>query len=905
MSVDKVKIHFWSLILSIFIFGLSAYASDSLETIYQIQADFRNIKQRTFPIEMRAIVTNHSTQAISNVVWMIYPNRFLKELPNINDLNYRRIYPNGFSSGELHIESLQEEGLEVVKKLQIISKPSIPEKTLYRLELEKPLAPRETRTFQFVMKLHVPKKYGSFGYYNDRLTMSGGWTPYLVSFRDGEFEPTDQSPQANWEVTLTTDCAMVIGNEVVQQPVDQKTFLRVNTGQFPLQIGKHLQIKQYIHKGYQLKTVVEERRPEKIVKSIESIFDPWVEYVEELKADPSATSRSLTFVQAPLREMLGVDAGDMSFFSDRAYKVIQVLKQFHNVPLIRMMFSQMIYPQVLKKENARDYFWVNEVVSTQLAEDFLQTQHYKIRDARKLGVMRMFSIFPLIDQLIHTPQFAFFDVFYNFSYPYDPVRDEFMRFQQRRQYGKSVITHMEDELGAQTVKDIVLEYIRSPDQNFLEISEKYTGKKLQERFSHWTSQRPVLNYKLSKIKSKKLPDGYDSSVLVQKESNKPIQEPVEIKVTEKNGKSQTVVWDAKDSEEIFHFKTKSKLDVVEVDPRQRLLETKLSDNRRPPYWKFVLTEFFMEYDFNSNHPLLFAQSQLRKKYGGQDRYNLGGFYQVDSYGINIGYSRLFGRSLDSLRLSHGLGFQYGFSRLNPDDVFVDANPDQIVRMTDSGFLSTVTMSYFFGNQISYTNPLQGEYGGIAFTYGSSYLGGQFDFYEISASASKVLMLHPSHLLAFKGLVGTSGPDDMPSQVQFRLGGITAMRGLGIGEEKYIGRNMVLFSGEYRHFLIQDIDINLGIFRVRDIQGALFTDAGRVTNTVQENANALVIGNSVKRTSMNDLFDVRDFSTDVGYGLRFFVEYLGVSPALIRFDLARSISDHQQGYRFYFGVTQSF
>jgi hypothetical protein len=734
--------------------------------------------------------------------------------------------------------------------------------------------------------------------------MSGGWTPYLASYRDGTFHPTDQSPRADWNVTILADDTIVAGSQVVQGGAASE-FQRTNIGQFPIQIGKHLKSRETESNGFKLLTVVDERKPEKVIGPFNSIFNPWSEYVNQLGAAQGQTAKNVTFVQAPLREMLSVDAQDMSFFSDRAYKLIGLLHQFHNVPLIRMMFSQWIYPQILKKENDQDYYWINEVISNQLTEDFLQTQQYKTRDARKLGIVRVFSVLPLIDQLIHTPQFAFFDVFYNFSYPYDPVRDEFVRFQHRRQFGKSVISHMVDELGENAVHDLIHAYIQSPDKTFLQVAEEISGKKLPDRFDHWTAQRPALNYKLRKVRSKKTEDGYKGTMLIEKESSRTVQEPVEIHIREKNGKSQTLIWDSKETQQTFEFETKSKVKSVEIDPRQRLLETKLSDNRKPPYWKFVLTEMFLEYDFNANQPLVFVQSQIRKKYGGQDRYRIGGYYQADAYGTNVGYVRLFGRSLDTLRTSHGIGLQYGFSRLNTDDVFVNATPDQIIRVTDSGFLSSVTASYFFGNQLSYTNPLQGEYGGVAITYGSSHLGGEFDYYQATASAAKVIMLHPSHLLAFRGVLGVSGPNDMPSQIQFRLGGLTSMRGLGLSEEKYIGRNILLLSGEYRHFLVQDMDLNLGLFRVRDIQGAIFTDVGQVTDTVQERADEAVFGAAASNTTFSDVFKVQDFETDAGYGLRFFVDYLGVSPALLRFDLARSISDQNQGFRFYFGVTQSF
>lgn len=904
--LDKAKTQLWKAWIGISIAWLPivAFAQEDLERSYSIRADLRNIEQRVFRIEMDATITNKTQNTLKELLWMLYPNRFMEQLPNLNDLNYRRIYPDGFSGGGIHIDSLTENNVNLAPQFLTTSFKPLPENTLYTLKLEKPLTPKETRTFHFVLTLTVPEKFGSFGYYEDRLTMSGGWTPYLISYRNGTFFPTDQSPKAKWKVTVLSNAPYVVGSEVVRD-VPEKTFERENLGQFSIQIGKHIKDKKFEQSGFLLQTVVDERKPDKVLSSVKSIFDPWANYVSELNIETSIINKNISFVQAPLREMLAVDAQNMSFFSDRAYKVIQGLKQFHNVPLIRLMFAQALFSQVLKKENDQDYYWISEVVATQLTEDFLQTQHYKTRDARKIGVIRLFSFLPLIDQLIHTPQFAFFDVFYNFSYPYDPVRDEFVRFQHRRQFGKSVIAHMVDELGEKSVQEIVHAYIRSPDKSFLEISEAYTGKKLDQRFSHWTEQRPVLNYKLKRVKSKKIDKGFVNTITVEKQSGKTIQEPVEIRIVEKNEKIHTVVWDSTDTEYTFDVETETKVDVVEVDPRQRLLETRLSDNRRPPYWKFVLTEFFAEYDFNAKQPNMFFQSQFRKRYGGQDRYNFGGYYQADAYGMNIGYIRLFGRSLDTLRLSHGMGLQYSFSRLNADDALVDANPDQIVRITDAGFLSSVTASYFFGNQISYTNPLQGQYGGVSVTYGSSSLGGNFDYYLVSMSGSKIFMLHPSHLLAFRGIFGFSGPDSMPSQVQFRLGGITAMRGYGIRDERYIGRNLLMLSGEYRHFLIQDIDVNCGLFRVRDIQGALFGDAGRTTDTVQEEADQAVFGPTSPGSSFIDVFEVQNFETDAGYGIRFFVDYLGVSPGILRFDIARSLSDPNQTFRLYFGVTQSF
>src|SRR6266446_3598043 len=72
-------------------------SGDPLRRQYVLHADFSKLSTRKFPISMEIEVENRGKQAISELWMMIYPNRFKKTLPNLNDLNYRRIYPDGFS----------------------------------------------------------------------------------------------------------------------------------------------------------------------------------------------------------------------------------------------------------------------------------------------------------------------------------------------------------------------------------------------------------------------------------------------------------------------------------------------------------------------------------------------------------------------------------------------------------------------------------------------------------------------------------------------------------------------------------------------------------------------------------------------------------------------------------------
>ena len=97
----------------------SATVNDTLERKYRIRADFREYKEKKVPIWMELQVTNRGTKPLEEVWFVVYPNRFKKPLPGLNDLNYRRVYSNGFSPGgitwkSLHLASGQSVPPEVI-----------------------------------------------------------------------------------------------------------------------------------------------------------------------------------------------------------------------------------------------------------------------------------------------------------------------------------------------------------------------------------------------------------------------------------------------------------------------------------------------------------------------------------------------------------------------------------------------------------------------------------------------------------------------------------------------------------------------------------------------------------------------------------------------------------------------
>ncbi|MCB0326008.1 MAG: BamA/TamA family outer membrane protein [Bdellovibrionales bacterium] len=880
--------------------------ASSLSVHYDLKVQMLDPKSRTLEIEQISTIENHGNKEHSQLTWLVYPNRFQKPLPHLGDLNYHRIYPHGFSKGEIvfsHISVPGQKSADLKDSFSTISFLNMPKGIAYTQRLDKTLKPQESITVKMNYKLIIPNKLGSFGFYRDILTLSGGWTPYLASLNQNEeFDLRAPPEKSSWNINIDSAWPFVIKHKYYpkgQHHIEMKEVSQVN-----MQSSPRFFSYQTTHAGRTVEVFYPKKKNRKIQKNMEIFLLEFLRYVEKNSQLFAQSPHRLSLSQAPLREMLAVQTSGSSYFSDRTFKTVEFLRSFHTFPLLQTLFGQLVYDKTHRLESNLDALWVTELLAQKLTQEFIAYQKYQHTDARDIQAIKTLSIFPIVDQVIHSPQFAFFDVFYDFAYPYDPVRDDFLRFNHRRAYGRSMMSNMEDVVGEELVEKTIYQYLVSSEKNFMRLLQEHEDDDLGKSFSQWIAPRPPINYKLSFRNTEKKDGQLFHQVSLIKEGPKDFVEPVELRVKTK-GKDQLLIWDGEGSTHEFEFQSTYPIKLLEIDPRRRLLETDLSDNRKPAKRKFVLTESYFNYDVVAEQPQIFIAGQLRKTHGGANRFNVRATYLKDIYGVNFSYLRLFGSSLDHIRLSHGISAGISINRIADDFALVDAGSGPTaVQIGQEGWITSVTSSYLYGNQVSFTNPLEGGYGSVSLNLGTTILGGDSNYYRISTHHAWILPLHPNHFLAFRGQFGTSGQSGVPSQVQFRLGGIDAMRGLPLDDNRFTGRHLLLLTGEYRHFLYQDFDVNFWLFRVRSIQGALFSNAGRVTHTTEEKALHLIDSTS-SVSGLADLFRPDQMLVDVGYGLRFHIEYFGVSPSLLTFDIARSISDLGTGLQFYLGVTQTF
>ncbi|HMQ09915.1 MAG TPA: hypothetical protein PKC21_03625 [Oligoflexia bacterium] len=899
-SFQGFFVYKWVFLWSILLYA-EIYANTCLQTNYSLKLVQK--KTNHFELDTQIKITAPDAWRKNSLSFAFYPKRYQEKLPYLHDLNYHRIYPKGFkvSSSQIHFVELngkikkiiwEEEGNKRIKQ------------TLFKIDLNPDEIEylNQGNSLNLVIKatLNLPQKFGAFGYYRKHVALQNAWYPYLYDTCATKTDQTDYLPQQSaLTVTVESKHATIINGQYFKNKSDKKTVTLDQTGDLSLRLGPRIREKPFKHTPW-LKLYHYKHLNASYLESMQSLALQWQSFVQE---KPGLNlPKNIYMVETPMRRFLVKKTESMAFVSDRLFQLNGYLHKYHYIPVVQAWFYQMFAQKVQANESTSESRWVTDALAWYWTHEFLKSLQFKHMDARKMPLLKMFSFLPVVDLIIYSPQFAFVDTFYNNPYPWDYNRDDPVHFYDDRTWGRSLVEKMNDWLGQEKTAKIFQDYLSQSKSLKLMAKEVYEGD-IEEAYQQWQFRPPSANYKISKVKSKKVAKNqYQHHIIFSKESKKTFKEPVEILAVDKQGQAFKFKWfDEKEAYKV-DFTSNAKLKKTYIDPRSRLSEWQRHDNTKPAPYKFVLEQMLLDYDVNENVPLIFLGGVLRKKLGGYNRYRVSGYYLGESYGVGLGYTRLFGRAVDGLRLSHGASITANFSRVTQDNVLTDSGT--LVDLTPASDVSSIGLSYFFGNQLSFTNPLSGGGGAFSVKWGSSALWADHDYINASHAASWVFPLYTiNHLLAFRYNLSINSKG-IPSQIQPRLGGVTAIKGISFNDEAFQGRYQLLTSAEYRHFLLQDIDINLGLFRIRDIQGAFGLDAGHVTATVQEQAEQIV-NSGAQRTGFKDLWKVQDFTYGANYGLRFHIDYFGVNPSVIRFDAARTLDNQHGGIKFYLGFDQSF
>jgi hypothetical protein len=420
------------------------------------------------------------------------------------------------------------------------------------------------------------------------------------------------------------------------------------------------------------------------------------------------------------------------------------------------------------------------------------------------------------------------------------------------------------------------------------------GRPLDWLFDQWTAPYPEpLNYAIADTRLNATPPGaaasgvestYEPRIVVERQSSRPIREPVDVDVEGGDDRRVRLVWNDAERRAEFVVTTPWRARRVTLDPERRLLEDTRADDARPQPLQLVLdsadvTITSSEFGFSG----LFV---ARRRYDYRKDVGMIAFYSDRGVGFTVGPRLHFGAPNDPTSYRHNVYGFYTFESLR-GSFHDESNPD----FRTDGELGGVGLRYDYSDEFTYDNPGNTtKVRAFADLYHHG-LGSSFDYADWGIRASAVRpVLSPRTLVAAQLMTAFSAPiggDVVPNQGRYSLGGDLAIRGISV--ERRLGENLVLGRFELRQTVYPELDLSLAdVVVLRRGQLRLFVDTGNVDD---------------RRAT---LYKVGDFAVGVGVGVAAFYDFLGFYPAVAYIAVAQRVDEGLDTHvQFLFGTRQAF
>lgn len=843
----------------------------------------------------RAWVTlwNPSLQPLSTMRLFVYPE-YYADKPLLDDILWERVYPGLWEPGALGLgfvsHSREDGGSSALSWRRLEGGAPIVE-----IQLPTPLLPGESVTVAVPFLTRVPHKYGTFGRAREILTASGGWHPIPVLLTpDGEWIHDAPPALADYEISVSVDQdrAVVLGDSVRGKAGAAPSRFVPDANPTGGEAGSPSAGPAAVSWRGRARWVglsVQKRSEQRNMPLSDGSTLTWVgrplnkgqrrwmrragEAVRETERSLGIDlpPRDILLVEASLRRRL-VELGDgVIYISDRYLEAERLFWRYHDVHLARAILAMDIEPTL--QEPARLADFALDALSWEFVGDYLGTRwrnHVGLR-----GLLQRFSFFPQVESLLETPAFPFADQIFDNPWIVDPLAADIRRFNRPLRSGRTLSLRLDDRVGTATKRQTMLRTLRGEAQHslFVELA-RASGQDIDGLATSWLGDVPRVNLQLESVLRDRTEDGlHRTSVTVRRvdlEGESP-DEVVEVRLSPGFGRKKgrvTLRWQGKDEVATWDVVTKRRMNLVEIDPQARLTELDENglnlrqDNRRPPavrvsgfgYAGLSITgQGFDAYGLLNIRPRHNTRHQVNVRASSNQQVIGGG---------GLTYAHYFGPPRWGLQLKHRVVFTADFAWLK-----------QSFAETDAPLLAEFSGGYIFETRSNSFMPTRGGRLSITGTVGRDFALkndslrslAESGFLGLDVQGIRLFKLHPNHVLAVKAKAGFVLGNVKHSQ--FTVGGDRDLR--GIPESHIVSPARVMGALEWRHLFFKEADIPLPFQRVRGLQGALFIEGAAA-------AQALDTAPSVD-----------DLHVSVGYGFRWFVDWLGVLPGVWGMDFAFS------------------
>lgn len=870
-------------LLSLAILGLSLFlparTDAATRPVYAIEATVGDDLSR---IEgtLRARIPNDGVAPLETLILWLYPNLFAHPVAGVTDANRDYYQPFGKGPGGISIDRLEVDG--IATEAREAPAAEAPRSTRFEIRLPRPLPPGESVAIEVDFVTTVPRRLGPLSRAHGVLTALGGWYPY---FQPPTTRPLDRRPgPTDFRVRLAVPRGHVALVGGVRPTADLLVDLQGR--EWADLVVRPADVRPIRTQGgtvWPLKNRPGEEWENSALPNPPPLPSDWVgdELAQLLSrlarwADqqPEVPRRGpVQMVVVPLRSEIALATPGILAVSDRAFAVtpIPFLYRIHGRGIARAYLAHRFLGLVGGCESAGMTPQIADALGALYADRFAMEVLGTEADFDTAGLLGALDFIPSVDEFIRSPRSPFAHLY--FQPVADPiaVRDEPWTFNNRAMRGKLLFAKLADWIGDQTLLDAVDTYLQAKGRAcpFEEVASETSGIPLGVFFRAWTDALPREDLRIALQGTEPLPTGDFRTIVELRRIGDTPPETIEADVRDSAGHMQRLVWRAQEGDVSRRFEVVGPAPIVKarIDPRGRAIQTAANPgeiaavgDQVPPPFQLLVTRFVVSFStadravFGDVDILLRPREEVRRRIG-------------------------FGASYRRARIQGRTSLSYGFGDLIDTTRYLwNGSVGLTADYLKAGFGSEATEPGFavgpyglitYDDRPPSISPLRGRVlvAGLAVDVGGQQ-GGATHVYTTSRLA--LLQLFPlggEHALALR-LKNNAILGEPPIQSLIPLGGSDdGLRGFPL--EEVLAKQRAIASLEWRHPLLADIDMNLGLLRVRQISGAVFGDV----------AHASGIFPLVENTPESSWF------ADAGYGLRVHYDLVGVRPLMFSVDLA--------------------
>jgi hypothetical protein len=830
-------------------------------------------------------VVNHSAVPVSDVVLLLFPNRFAVPDAGVNDFNRPFVYPRqDFVAGWMEVPEVRVGGRPVEARAEA------PAGCVLRVKLPSPLPPGAAATVGARFETSFPHRFGTFGEFDDMLTGLGGWYPTLAALRpDGAWAVDELPALADFEVELAVspELDLLLNGQYFPRP---HPLLRtaVRGVHYLTLVATPVLLREEIDAGA-VRLVFFRRPPARAQRT--SPGPSWLELlrltlrdiIERRPPGVPAPAEPLVLVEVPLRLDLTAPGEGMVVLSDRSLKVLWLLRPFHEVQLAQAVYAELLRAGLARRESARDFPWVSEGLGHELARAYNGSAHAGTRSVQEW--IELFNIFAIVDRFETVPKIPFVRAFFERERTPDPLREQITTYNTDLPPGHVILGKLRQLVGDAAFARLV-ERCLGGGAAFRDCAARESGRDLATFFAQWLQPYPDINYSVAGMQlNEPQGDVFVDEVTVRRVAAREVHEPVEVQLRSIGGEAIDLRWDGGGDMARLTARAPFRVQQAVIDPRRKLIETTRADNALPPTPQLVLDT--AEVEISSTE---FGVSGLvvgRGRYDYRKDLAAAAFYTNRSIGIDVGPRYHWGAQNDANSYRNNVYFFYGVQGLNKS--FKEERRPQV---RTSGHVNGLGIRYDFNNLIAWDNPTREVRAQLFGDWYDRALGSNFDYVDWGGS---LVLTHPLStyrtIAAGEVLNGFSEPlgsSVVPNQGLFSLGGSRSIRGIGAEEE--LGRNIFLMRGELRQSVYPELDLNLlDLLVLRRAQVRVFADTGQVSN------------------SAGAVYDPAGYAVGVGVGFGAVYDFMGFFPSLAYLEVATRVDRPSKAgdVQLLFGTRQAF